>query len=347
VDQRWLDLAVNYFEVDVLRERGANVAYWNVRTREVQQTADSYRVDGEPLLFMHFSGFEPGNPRLLSKHAGRPAPAGDEPATALETLCIEYAERLAAAGFAGERNTAPAPELPGGIVLSPAARAAVRAALIEAERTGTVTLPDPGDAEAILTWLRAPVTAGGTSWYLWGLHASHERTRREFAEVPGADEFPYLIWSLNEGVEDGRVPRALAGRASPIVLEGASGLIALVAAAEVLADPSLLDGIADQLDAGEVTLVVHAPGWNADELVAGLEPVLIGAGLDGPAAPKLLGLLLPATPAALAGSVHCLLTRRPVDPALSSHAQAPDATGLRRLADAFAATRPLAAAPRR
>ena len=347
VDQRWLDLTVNYFEVDVLRARGANVAYWNVRTREVQRTPDGYRVDGEPLLFMHFSGFEPDNPRVLSKHAGRPAPAeGCEggPATALETLCEEYAARLCAAGFHGTRAPAPAHALPGGIVLNPAGRAALRAALIEAERSGSVTLPDPGDADAVLTWLRAPVTAGATSWYLWGLRATHERTRSEFAEVPGADEFPYLMWSLNEGVADGLVPPALAGPASPIVLEGARGLIALVATAEVLADPSLLAGIAEQLDAGEVTLVLHAPGYDAGDLVATLEPLLVGAGLDGPNAPNVLGLLLPAAPGALAASVHCVLTRRPVDPALAAHPQASDATALRRLADAFAATRPLAAA---
>lgn len=341
VDQRWLDLAVNYFEVDVLRARGANVAYWNVRTREVQRTADGYRVDGEPLLFMHFSGFEPSNPRVLSKHDGRPAPDEDAPASALETLCLEYAARLYAAGFGGTRDPAPARALPGGIVLSPPVRAAVRAALAEAERTGAIVLPDPDDAEAVLTWLRAPATPGSTSWYLWGLHAAHEHVRSEFPEVPGADELRYLMWSLTAGVEAGAVPPALAGPSAPIVLEGATGLVALVAAAELIADPSLLSGIADQLDAGEVTLVVHAPGYAADDLVGVLEPMLAGAALDAPGAPNLLGLLLPAAPGALAGSVHCVLTRRPLDPALAGHPTAAGATALRRLADALAGRSPL------
>jgi hypothetical protein len=149
------------------------------------------------------------------------------------------------------------------------------------------------------------------------------------------------MWSLTTGVEAELVPPALAGPAAPVVLEGARGLIALVAAAELIADPSLLAGIAEQLDAGELTLVVHAPGYPADDLVAVLEPLLAGAALDAPGAPNVLGLLLPAAPGALAGSVHCVLTRRPAPPALASLAQASDATALRQLASALAGRSPL------
>ena len=48
--------------MDVLRDRGANVAYWNLDTRALEHGPDGYTVDGEPLRFMHLSGFDPSDP---------------------------------------------------------------------------------------------------------------------------------------------------------------------------------------------------------------------------------------------------------------------------------------------
>ena len=64
VDQRWIDLAPGLWPgIDVLRDTAFNIAYWNLPTRSLEDDGDGgYRVDGEPLRFFHFSGFDPRTP---------------------------------------------------------------------------------------------------------------------------------------------------------------------------------------------------------------------------------------------------------------------------------------------
>jgi hypothetical protein len=346
VDQRWLDLAVNYFPVHVLRDPGANVAYWNAGTRRLDHGPDGYRVDGRPLRFMHFSGFDPGRPEVLSRHAGDPPRADAGRCPPLATLCADYAARLAEAGLdlaAGDGR--PAPELAGAFPLTPPVRAALRAALVATERDGAMPAPDPGDAAAVLTWLRAPATAGATSWYLLGLHASHIDVSRAFPQVPGTDEERYQAWSAREGVAFGLVPLGLGGRAPAVELDDARAFVALVSAAELVADPTLFAGLADAVSAADdVTIVLRDPGAAPEAFATALQPLLESLGLDGPTAPDLLGLLQPAGPAAVAPLAHAVLTRRAVPEALAHLPRAADAAQLRRLADEAASLRRVPAA---
>ncbi len=72
VDQKWMDLAPGLFEgVSVLRHEGYNVAYWNLASRQVEREADAWRVNRVPLVFFHFSGFDPCKPAPFSKHQNR------------------------------------------------------------------------------------------------------------------------------------------------------------------------------------------------------------------------------------------------------------------------------------
>ncbi len=74
VDQRWIDLAVCYFEgCCILKDQSCNVAYWNLheRTLSYDSHEKEWLVNGKPLLFFHFSGYDPANPHELSKHQTR------------------------------------------------------------------------------------------------------------------------------------------------------------------------------------------------------------------------------------------------------------------------------------
>ena len=72
-DQRWLDLVPALFPgTRICRRRGANVGYWNLHERTLARRADgSYTAGDEPLMFFHFSGYDPARPSQLSRHQNR------------------------------------------------------------------------------------------------------------------------------------------------------------------------------------------------------------------------------------------------------------------------------------
>lgn len=76
LDQRCLDEAPSRFpDVEVLSHRGYNVAYWNLAERPVTKDPgvghSGYRAGRDPLVFFHFSGFEPSRPESISRFQDR------------------------------------------------------------------------------------------------------------------------------------------------------------------------------------------------------------------------------------------------------------------------------------
>lgn len=72
VDQKWMDLVPGMFSgVTILRHPGYNVSYWNLKHRTVKEKNGEFYVNGERLVFFHFSGVNPNNPSSLSKHQDR------------------------------------------------------------------------------------------------------------------------------------------------------------------------------------------------------------------------------------------------------------------------------------
>jgi hypothetical protein len=69
-DQFWLTCVPLYFrEVSVFREPGANLAYWNLYERNIERdSTGDIKVNGKPLLFYHFAGFDMNSPRQLTKY---------------------------------------------------------------------------------------------------------------------------------------------------------------------------------------------------------------------------------------------------------------------------------------
>lgn len=97
VDQRWIDLVPGMFSgVTILRNPGLNVAYWNLSHRAVTRSAEGYVVNGEPLCFFHFSGFDPEEPHGFSRHQNRFTL--DDLGDARE-LVLEYRSRLYEQGY--------------------------------------------------------------------------------------------------------------------------------------------------------------------------------------------------------------------------------------------------------
>lgn len=67
-DQKWLNFAPIFFDgVAILKSSRHNVATWNLTTRNmVGDLASGFVVDGEPLAFYHFTGFDSGAHRIMA-----------------------------------------------------------------------------------------------------------------------------------------------------------------------------------------------------------------------------------------------------------------------------------------
>jgi len=91
-DQKWCDMVPALFDgVAVLKNPGYNVAYWNLPSRALSQVKGRWFAGGQPLVFFHFSGFDPSHPGLLSKFQDRIDPASDPH---LSQLLAGYAAKL-------------------------------------------------------------------------------------------------------------------------------------------------------------------------------------------------------------------------------------------------------------
>lgn len=67
-DQKWVNFAPIFFDgVAIVKSSRHNVATWNLTTRRmVGNAATGFRVDGEPLGFYHFTGFDSGAHRIMA-----------------------------------------------------------------------------------------------------------------------------------------------------------------------------------------------------------------------------------------------------------------------------------------
>ncbi len=88
-DQRWIDLVPAFFDgVAISRSPRHNVATWNLTTRTLSRSENGqYLVDGEPLGFYHFTGFDSGAHRIM---ANRNAAGND----AVENLVNWYDDSI-------------------------------------------------------------------------------------------------------------------------------------------------------------------------------------------------------------------------------------------------------------
>lgn len=98
VDQKWVDLAPILFPqaVGIIRHPGCNMAWWNLHERRLAETQRPILSDGSPLVFYHFSNFDPRTPGVLSSlfpsHSFETRPD-------LRPLYDAYACDLVAAGY--------------------------------------------------------------------------------------------------------------------------------------------------------------------------------------------------------------------------------------------------------
>jgi hypothetical protein len=163
-DQRWIDLVPSLFDPYILKDPGCNVAYWNLHGRALTSDGDGWRVDGVPLRFFHFSGFDVDKPWLLSRHQGdRPRVLlSDRPP--LRRLCHDYRLALQQEGIGIDQGRRYGwGKLACGVEFTETMRRLYRRALAAAEQGKGREPPDPFDealSDAFVAWLNSPDEAG-------------------------------------------------------------------------------------------------------------------------------------------------------------------------------------------
>ncbi len=206
VDQRWIDLVPGIWPgVEVLRDPGYNVAYWNLVRRELERSGEGFLVNGEPLRFFHFSGFDPRHPGVLSKHQNR---IDVSASPLLSELCRVYAERLLDHGFA-EAASWPYgwDELPNGVRLDRVARLLYREAC-DNERLKSSVFGRSG-AKRFVNYLTEVPQGSGVSRYAKGLRDSRPDLREAFPDVEGRNAAAFKHWLLESADSLGISPQLL------------------------------------------------------------------------------------------------------------------------------------------
>jgi glycosyltransferase involved in cell wall biosynthesis/2-polyprenyl-3-methyl-5-hydroxy-6-metoxy-1,4-benzoquinol methylase len=214
-DQRWIDLVPSLFEPYLLKDPGYNVAYWNLHGRSVTENGQGFAVDGEPLRFFHFSGFDASRPWLLSRFQGdRPRVLlSDRPV--LNKLCAEYAAALQQAASGAEAwSDYGWGRLSSGLEFTDGMRRLYRTALIGWEQGRGPEPPSPFDEKqphAFIDWLNLPDEGGprGISRYLYQLYESRIDLQRHFRDLHGVDGPRYLEWIHQDGVVQAYIPSEL------------------------------------------------------------------------------------------------------------------------------------------
>ena len=202
VDQRWFDLVPGFLsDFAIVRDPEYNAAYWNLHDRRLEHHADRYLVDGRPLAFFHFSGFDPEHPLVLSRHQDRIS-VTDHPA--LERLLAEYAAEVMGHGHAAARSW-PYTYAALGDGTRPSELLRKLYDDYERQHDGVVASPFTLEGTRLFdTWLREPVPGapGGVNRVLARVYAERPDLRAAFPDAGGSDRAALLTWAEGSGARD-------------------------------------------------------------------------------------------------------------------------------------------------
>lgn len=156
-DQRWIDLAAPMFKPHVEHSTAYNVAYWNLDQRRLWFEGDVPMVDDNPLVFFHFSGYDPGEPWWLSKYQRGNARVLMSDSPVYARLYEEYRRELEEE----RRVVGPVPsygwrDMMPGLEMHKGIRRLYRRELIDAESAGRTPPPCPfipDEFEGFRKWL--------------------------------------------------------------------------------------------------------------------------------------------------------------------------------------------------
>ncbi|HVB01397.1 MAG TPA: glycosyltransferase [Acidimicrobiales bacterium] len=202
VDQRWVDFAPSMFDAFILKDPTYNVAYWNLHGYRFafDPTTNQYLIDGRPINFFHFSGYNPRVPELLSKYQGGNARILFSESPDLKILCDFYAEQLFAQGYdETSENTYGYSNLDNGMPYDIYMRQAYRDALLKGEADEAPIPPNPFyRADLFVLWLNSPDEKEVISRYLKKMYEGRADLQHHFPDATGTGLTALVAWCWDE-----------------------------------------------------------------------------------------------------------------------------------------------------
>jgi glycosyltransferase involved in cell wall biosynthesis len=201
VDQRWVDLVPTLFpSCQLVRDESYNAAYWNLHSREVGRNADGFTINGQPLTFFHFSGFNPRHPQRLSKHQTRHRVV---PGSALAELLETYARLQFENGY--EQCSSwdyGLSRFDNGTALDPIMRR-LYLGLDPADRARFGDPFETSRPDAFLAWATTPqMERRGLSPFLDGVYRCRYDVAAAFPDVADKDAEAFLAWASTQGADE-------------------------------------------------------------------------------------------------------------------------------------------------
>jgi glycosyltransferase involved in cell wall biosynthesis/SAM-dependent methyltransferase len=205
VDQRWMDLVPGLAaDYAVVRDPEYNVAYWNLHARDLQHDGERYTVDGRPLAFFHFSGFDPDRRANLSRHQTR-IRLDERPA--LSSICVEYADALLVSDHRVARSWPYGySALPDGTEFN----GMLRRLFAAGEQRGTLSVSPFSETgyKQFVAWLGGhdedqPL---GMTRILSGLYQQRPDLQRAYPNLAGEDRAAFLNWVREKGIAEAGLP---------------------------------------------------------------------------------------------------------------------------------------------
>lgn len=94
VDQKWVDIGSVFFDTYTFKHPGYNIGHWNLHERRFVKKSLGYVMldGGEPVKLLHFSGFDPKNPKAISSRQNESLEGRGLDFEALQEISEEYAQ---------------------------------------------------------------------------------------------------------------------------------------------------------------------------------------------------------------------------------------------------------------
>jgi glycosyltransferase involved in cell wall biosynthesis len=194
----------------VIDDPGINSGYWNLEHRKLIWTGAAYEIDGVPLRFFNFAGFDVDKPHLLTTHQNEYPRVLLSENPALAKLCDERGEKLAAAGYKIEsQKRYGLRELSNQLVLDRHALSAYRTALAAFIRDDEMEPPspffwNPGGEDVFIEWLNTSVRKKppAITRYMLAIHDGRPDLQAAFPDPLATHAIAFHDWFLTYGQKE-------------------------------------------------------------------------------------------------------------------------------------------------